>query len=73
MSKALDRHGREEDGHFDALAENMGREVHLRDVDKRSGPEFEALEGVAVAVERGFVVGAAGDVVEERRRKLLPR
>ncbi len=72
MSESLDCHRREEDRHLDSLAKNVRREVNHRDIDQCPRLELNSFEGFTVAAEGDLVVGAAGNVVEERLRKLFP-
>ena len=69
MSETLDCNRRKKDWHLDVLTKNVRREVNFRDVDQCPGSELYAFEGFTVATERDLVVGAAGNVVEERLRK----
>ena len=72
MSESLDCHRRQEDRHLDSLAKNVRREVNHRDIDQCPRLELNSFEGFTVAAEGDLVVGAAGNVVEERLRKLFP-
>ena len=64
IGESLVGHRRDAHRQRQATAEDLGREVDLRDVDEHPRPQASTLEGGRVLAQGDLVVGAADDVVE---------
>ena len=61
------------EGQRQPLPHHLDGKIHLRHAAQHIGNQVAALETFAVAPQRHLVVGAAVDIVEDRRRQAPPR